>query len=280
VLTLLASSGDGPTLWTFFGRFHPATVHFPVAMLSAAALMEFLQIVRRKPGLSSATFAMTVIGLASAILATVMGWANASGKPPKELLETHRWAGVWTTVIAAGALALVFKARAAQGWIVQAARASLFLVMILVSLAGHWGGQMSFGETYYSDAWPWSKPPPKDDRLPLQQTGGRIDFKADIAPIIQESCFLCHGGEKSGKNGKGGLKLTTKALAMKGGDSGPCIVPKKPEESSFYTLLLARNPDERMPEKAKPLPAEQIDKIKRWILQGAEWPDGFEFKKP
>jgi len=278
VLTLLASSGDGPTLWTFFGRFHPATVHFPIALFTVVAFLEFLQIVRRKPVLSSATLILTAVGLVLAVLATLMGWANASGKAAKDLIETHRWAGVWTTIVAAGVLGLVFKARTAQGWIVQAARGSLFLLMTLVSLTGHWGGQISFGETYYSDAWPWKKPP-ADDGKTLHTPVGRIDFETHIAPMIKESCFVCHGGEKSGKNGKGGLKLTTKALAMKGGAGGPCIVPGKPAESSFYTLLIDTDPDKRMPEKAKALPKEQIERVKRWIEQGADWPDGFEFKK-
>jgi uncharacterized membrane protein len=264
-------------LWTFFGRFHPATVHFPIALLSVAALLEFLQIVRRKPGLSPATFSLTAIGFAAAALATLMGWALASGTPPKDVLETHRWAGVATTVVAAGALALVVRARAAQGWIVQAARGSLFLSMVLVSLTGHWGGEMSFGMTWYSDAWPWS-PTPKDDG-PRYMPSGKVDFVADIAPIIKESCFLCHGGEKGDKNGEGGLLLTTRTLAMKGGDEGPCIVPFKPEESTFYTLLIHKKPNLRMPKKAKQLPQEQIEKIRRWIEQGADWPDGCEFKK-
>jgi uncharacterized membrane protein len=276
VATLLATVGDGPTLWTFFGRFHPATVHFPIALLSFAALLEFLQIVRRKPGLSPASFVLTVGGLAAAALATLMGWANAGSKVSTDLMETHRWAGVWTTVVAAGAMVLVFRARTRQGWIVQAARGSLFLSMIVVSLTGHWGGQMSFGETYYSDAWPWSKPP-KDETL--HGPPSRVDFVADIAPIIKESCFLCHGGEKSGKKGQGGLLLSTKALAMKGGEGGPCIVPGKPEESTFFTLLLKEDSDERMPKKAKKLPPEQIAKVHRWIELGAPWPDGFEFKK-
>lgn len=278
MLTLLASAGDGPTLWTFFGRFHPATVHFPIAMLSIAALMEFLQIVRRKPGLAPATFTLTVVGLASAVLATLMGIATAGRKDPSDLIETHRWSGVAAMVGAAIAMALVFKARAGQGKIVHVARGSLFFAMILVSIAGHWGGQISFGETYYSDAWPW----PKKSDLPLhgqQPSSGPVDFDKDIRPIIQDSCFLCHGGEKSGKKGQGSLLLTTKALAMKGGDGGPCIVPTKPKESTFYTLLEDKDPDLRMPKKAKKLPQEQIDKVRRWIEQGALWPDGFEFKK-
>jgi len=265
-------------LWTFFGRFHPATVHFPIAMLSVAALMEFLQIVRRKPGLSPATLSLTAIGFAAAALSTLMGWALASGTPPKDVLETHRWAGVATTVVSAGALALVVRARGSRGWIVQAARGSLFLAMVLVSLTGHWGGQMSFGPTWYSDAWPWPAPK-KDSRLPLQNTSGKVDFVADVAPIIKESCFLCHGGGKGDKNGEGGLLLTTRTHAMKGGDEGPCLVPFKPEESTFYTLLIHKKPNLRMPKKAKQLPPEQIDKVRRWIEQGAVWPDGYEFKK-
>jgi uncharacterized membrane protein len=269
---------DGPTLWTFFGRFHPATVHFPIAMLSIAALVEFLQIVRRKPGLSPATFTLSVVGVVSSMLATLMGWASAGGKAPGETIELHRWAGVATTLVAIGATVLVVLARNAQGRIVQAARGSLFLGMILVSIAGHWGGQINYGDSYYADAWPWAKPPPEDPSPP-ERPAGRIDFMADVAPILRESCFSCHGGEKSGKNGKGGLRLTTKALAMKGGDGGPCIVPFKPGVSPLYMLLVEKNPEKRMPEKAKKLPAGKIEKIRRWIEQGADWPDDYEFRK-
>jgi hypothetical protein len=234
--------------------------------------MEFLQIIRRKPGLAPATFTLTAVGLVSSILATLMGIANAAGKSHRDLIETHRWAGVVTTVAVVGAMALVFKARSAQGGIVQAARASLFLSMILVSLTGHWGGALVYGEDYY---WPTSTP----GGPPLQMPSGRMDFVADIAPILKESCFVCHGGEKSGKNGKGGLRLTTKALAMKGGDGDRCIEPGDPAKSSFYMLLVEKDPDKRMPEKAPPLAREKIEKIRLWIEQGAVWPDSFEFKK-
>jgi uncharacterized membrane protein/mono/diheme cytochrome c family protein len=257
-------------LWTFFGRLHPATVHFPIAMFSVAALVEFLQIVRRKPGLAPATFTLTVVGLVSAVVAALMGIANAGGKHHDDLIENHRWAGIATTVAAVAAMALVFKARAGQGRIVQVARGSLFLAMILVSLTGHWGGAITL-PGYYDV---WGRP-----EVRQKPSEGPVDFVQDIRPIIQTSCFSCHGGDKGGKNGKGGLKLTTRALAMKGGDGGPCIVPKKPEESSFFTLLLEKDPDKRMPDKAKPLPPEQIDKVRRWIEQGAVWPDGYEFKK-
>jgi uncharacterized membrane protein len=257
-------------LWTLFGRFHPATVHFPIAMLSGAALMEFLQIVRRKPDLSPATLTMTIIGLASSVLASLMGWINASAKNPSGAIELHRWAGVATVAAAILAMVFVLRARDAQAWKIHAARASLFFCLIVVSLAGHWGGVLVYGDDYY---WPTRNKEP----LPIP-AAGKVDFVADIEPIIRNSCFVCHGGEKSGKNGKGGLKLTTKALATRGGDNGACIVPRKPEDSTFYTLLVHTDPDVRMPAKAKQLPKEQIEKVYNWILQGAEWPEGRELK--
>ena len=80
-VTILALA-EGPSLISFFGRFHPATVHFPIAMLGVAALMEFLQIIRKKPGFHAATFTLAAVATVSAVLATLMGLANASGRRP------------------------------------------------------------------------------------------------------------------------------------------------------------------------------------------------------
>jgi uncharacterized membrane protein len=282
------AAAEGPTLVTFFGRFHPATVHFPIALVSLAAILELLRTLLRKPGLHPATFTLAAAAAVSAGLSTLMGLANADGRSKADdVLEAHRWAGVATAVLAVVAMLLVYKARSdASGTMVLLARGSLVLGAILVGLTGHWGGVLVHGEDYYSSALPrWlggdPSPPPEDPpgrRGVLPQTG-TLDFVRDIAPIVQNSCFSCHGGDKSGKNGKGGLKLSTKALAMKGGDGGPSILPGKPQESSFYTLLIEKDVKRRMPEKAKPLPQKQILLVRRWIEEGATWPDGYEFRK-
>jgi len=276
-MTFALAAVGGPSLWAFFGRFHPATVHFPIAMISIAALLEFLQIVRRKPGLHAATSLLTTGAMVSAVAATLMGLANAAGRKPTDTLEAHRWAGIATTVACMIAMLLVARARSAEGRKVQVARGSLFVGLILVSISGHCGGVLVHGEDYYSEAFPeWLKFRKRDD-LPLQMPGIRkVDFVKDIAPIIETSCFKCHGGAKGVK---GKLSLATKALAMKGGENGKVIDPGKPASSSFYMLLLEEDEEKRMPEKAKPLPQVQILKIKKWIEEGAEWPEGMEFKK-
>ncbi len=96
-----------------------------------------------------------------------------------------------------------------------------------------------------------------------------VDFVRDVQPIFQASCIKCHGAEKK----LGQLRLDAKVLALKGGASGAVIVPGKGTESVLYKLLLAADEDERMPRKGPPLPPAQIALVKKWIDEGAVWPD-------
>lgn len=271
----MAVAGEGPTLWTLIGRFHPATVHFPVALLSVAAFLEGWQILRRRSVLAPATIACTGLGLVFAVLATVMGWANASGRKHDDLLETHRWAGVATTAVALVAMFLVDRARTAQGGRkVLGARIALLVGMVLVGLTGHWGGELVFGDSYYRSgapswlAWFFKKKGDAQERSdpPPQGVISKVDFEKHIAPIIQTSCLKCHGDLKP----KGMLRLNTKENAMK----GKCIKPGDPNNSTFYTLLIDKDPDVRMPDKADPLPKSQVELVRQWIQEGASWPDG------
>lgn len=83
--------------------------------------------------------------------------------------------------------------------------------------------------------------------------------------VLRDECIGCH---KPGK-AKGGLLLTTREKALKGGDSGAGMVPGKARESLIYQSLLA-SADPRMPPK-KHLTAEQIAAIAAWVDAGAEW---------
>tara|TARA_Y100001968_G_scaffold84475_1_gene75550 strand:- start:43 stop:3090 length:3048 start_codon:yes stop_codon:yes gene_type:complete len=97
-----------------------------------------------------------------------------------------------------------------------------------------------------------------------------VDFEVDIWPVLQTSCVGCHGAETH----EGNLRLDAKAIAFQGGITGVGIVPGKPEESSVYLRLISDDEGERMPADEEPLPAEQIEAVRRWIEQGAKWPDG------
>jgi hypothetical protein len=103
-----------------------------------------------------------------------------------------------------------------------------------------------------------------------QGSPGKIDFVRDIQPIFETSCAPCHFGEKP----KAELRLDNKKLALKGGISGAVIVPGKSEESRLLTRILGLNGEKRMPLGGEPLKPAQIELIKRWIDEGAVWPDG------
>jgi formylglycine-generating enzyme required for sulfatase activity/mono/diheme cytochrome c family protein len=99
----------------------------------------------------------------------------------------------------------------------------------------------------------------------------KIDFVKDVQPILEFNCVACH---RDGHD-EGSLRLDTKELAFKGGDSGPAIVPFKSAESPLYKLInLPPDHDDLMPPKKKggPLPKEDIQTLKSWIDQGAVWP--------
>jgi len=96
-----------------------------------------------------------------------------------------------------------------------------------------------------------------------------VDFVRDVQPLLKEHCVACHGEKKQ----KGQLRLDAKTLAMRGGVSGRSIVPGNGKDSRLVTILLEPNADDRMPQKADPLPKEKIDLLRLWIDQGAAWPD-------
>jgi mono/diheme cytochrome c family protein len=106
---------------------------------------------------------------------------------------------------------------------------------------------------------------PARPAVPAPSADQQQFFRKEVLPILKASCFSCHGGEKKIR---GGLRLTTRAGLMEGGDNGPAIVPERPQES---LLLRAINYDEpRMPPRGK-LPQAQIEVLTRWVRMGAPY---------
>src|SRR5436190_7165756 len=96
----------------------------------------------------------------------------------------------------------------------------------------------------------------------------RVSFTEQIQPIFAHSCYECHGPEKQ----KAGLRLDQKTAALKGGDTGPLLVPGKSAESLLIQAVLGTKEDiARMPRKKDPLTEEQINLLRTWIDQGADW---------
>jgi hypothetical protein len=100
--------------------------------------------------------------------------------------------------------------------------------------------------------------------------GAPIDFRRDIEPIFVKRCSECHGPDLQ----KAKLRLDRKAEALKGGKSGkPLLIPGRSAESELIARVTATDPDDVMPAKGERLTPDQIDLLKRWIDEGAIWPD-------
>ena len=91
-------------------------------------------------------------------------------------------------------------------------------------------------------------------------------FEKDIRPLLANHCQKCHGAHMQ----KGGLRLDSRAAALAGGDTGPAVVPGKPDQS---LLIDAVNYGElyQMPPTGK-LAEADVSALRRWIEEGAAWP--------
>jgi hypothetical protein len=96
-------------------------------------------------------------------------------------------------------------------------------------------------------------------------------FEAKIRPVFVERCVKCHGGEKQ----EGGLRIDQRAAILKGGKSGPVIVPGNPESSVLIRAVRRGDPDLAMPprDKGEPLTAAEIQNFVEWIRLGAPFPE-------
>ena len=116
--------------------------------------------------------------------------------------------------------------------------------------------------------------PPTSREMP-DLINEKIDFAADIKPILQKNCTKCHSNGKS----KGGFSIDHVHSVEAGGDSGPAIVKGKGSASLLVKLLLSNDSDEFMPPKGDRLPLNEVALLRAWIDQGLQWEKGFTFAK-
>ncbi|HMC28762.1 MAG TPA: PSD1 and planctomycete cytochrome C domain-containing protein, partial [Verrucomicrobiae bacterium] len=103
----------------------------------------------------------------------------------------------------------------------------------------------------------------------IDHSDGFEFFENKIRPLLVERCFECHS--TSSKKIKGGLTLDSRDQLLKGGDSGPAIVPGAPEKSLLIKAVRYGNKDLQMPPKHQ-LAATEITLLEQWVKMGAPDP--------
>jgi mono/diheme cytochrome c family protein/uncharacterized membrane protein len=261
-----------------FGRLHVAVVHFPIALLGVAGLLEAWRVVRGKREVSSSARLCLVLGAAAAVAAAASGWVHRSGGFEGRLLQQHQWWGIATAIVAVLLVAFSWVKGAASRVVAGGAVACAFMV----GMTGHFGGEVTHGEGYLTEL-VWNRPTPASTpgkapvleaaatSTPMSAAGrGGVDFDRDVHPILAANCYECHSSAKR----RGGLSLDAKSAAFKGGNSGALVVAGKPDESLLMTRVTGGGGKKLMPPPGKkPLGEAQLKVLREWVAQGAKWPE-------
>ncbi len=104
-----------------------------------------------------------------------------------------------------------------------------------------------------------------------------VDFAREVQPLFAKRCLSCHGPDEA----EGGLRLDEKESVFGELESGAkAIVAGNAKRSLLLAKISAEDPGERMPPEGKPLSKTEIDTIRRWIEEGAEWKSHWAFERP
>ena len=112
------------------------------------------------------------------------------------------------------------------------------------------------------------------------QGAGRVDFGRQIRPILAENCLACHGLD--GETREADLRLDTEEGLFAELEDGPLVERGNSTESLLYQVLVTKRKSRRMPPRKskKELTSEEIELVRRWIDQGAEWKRHWSYVAP
>ncbi|MGK6350334.1 c-type cytochrome domain-containing protein [Parapedobacter sp. DT-150] len=267
----MESNGD---LFLFLGRWHPLLVHLPIGMLIMAFFLALLDRKNAHPTYSPAVSVILLFGAASAVLASISGYLlSLGGGYDVRTLSLHQWLGISVAVVSTLCWLLYRKPPAEKDAFRPLRRfrlAFLTLMVMLIGMAGHFGGTLTHGNGYLVEALPegmrrtmgW-----EPEQVIIENVQEASAYADVIQPIFRQRCQSCHGAKKQ----EGELALHTLEMLQRGGESGKAMVAGRADSSELYRrLTLPEGHEERMPPKGRtPITADQIKLIAWWIDAGA-----------
>ncbi|WP_273567956.1 c-type cytochrome domain-containing protein [Maribacter halichondriae] len=214
------------------------------------------------------------MGGASAFVAAFFGWwLGETGLYEEDTLFIHRWLGIALVIIAF------------IGWWIKRTPENHskllhnginILLLLMLFVEGHKGGDLTHGETYLTEYAP--EPLQKligvygeQDSLPTFGNPDSVLVYNDlISPIFKTKCIACHCAEVQ----RGGLDMSTPETLTEGGEGGAIIVSGNPTESElFRRITLPQSNVKFMPPTNKVLTYDEIKIVEWWIRQGASLED-------
>jgi len=253
-----------PDFVLFLGRFHPLFVHLPIGFLTFAFLLELFSRWKKDAALTSAIPLALFVSAVSALIASILGYMlSLSGDYEESMVDTHFWFGVATTIIAFLAwLIRIDKIKISKFNKLKTNISALTLLVILVSVTGHYGGNLTHGSDYLVKYLPFGKKQNKE-LVAVTKVEDAVVFDHLVGPILNNKCVSCHNSSKK----KGGLSFQDSLAIMKGGKNGDILIAGNASKSKMIKrVLLNSSHDDFMPPEGKtPLTEEEIAILTYWI---------------
>lgn len=272
------------TEWmAFIGRFHPLAVHLPIGFLVIIVLFEILNTynkIKIPTEIISVSLLVTAI---SAAFACLLGYfLSEEGGYNEEILEEHQWQGIGL----AGVSWLAYLVH--SNWLKSRLEFAKYLyspilgiAFVLMSVAGHHGGNLTHGEAYLTENIPspfrtWLGMAEKESKAddltvfaPIKNINEALVYQDIVKPIFKQKCEQCHNASKM----KGNLRMDEVSLLQKGGKHGAIFEPSDADGSELIKrILLPEADEEHMPPKGKnQITENELTILKWWIQQGASF---------
>src|SRR6185437_5940641 len=249
----------------FLGRFHVLAVHLPITLILVVALLEWLTRGGRRPELKPALGLMWAATAITAIGTVILGFMHFSeGGFTGSTAQAHRALGTTIAVVSIIGWVMFSRATVEQ----QKARSAVVVLLVaLVVVTGHFGGELTHGQGYLTQYAPSFLGGPSSGGSHATTLAAADPYKDYVGPVLKDRCSECHNGSKQ----KGGLDMSTYASLMKGGGDGPVIVKGNAKSSDLIRrVTLRQTDDDFMPKGHDPLTADQIAVLTWWVNAGAK----------
>lgn len=283
ISTMILGTNFLSDFWSLqlLGRLHPMLVHFPIALILVAAVMELFTLGNFRHSFRSGIRFLVILGAISAIASAGMGWLLSENEDISgSTLDLHRIIGLSSAGLSVFLLILLRKSELNPGpSSIKTFRFFLFLTGIGIGVAGHLGAALTHGEDYLTEVLPGNS----EQEVPESLTVDLATFTSELSPekeiqlvtnvrsILAHNCYKCHSGAKT----EGELRLDEKEFVFSGGENGKVIIPGNVDESELIRRIsLSKNHKDVMPSKGKLLSENEIQLLRLWVEKGAPWPEG------
>lgn len=242
------------------GRLHPLVLHFPIVLLLLAILIIIFPglLKNRADQFYYGHFLLLVGSLLTAFTVVAGLFLSLEGGEMTSTLQNHKWTGLGVFWVSS----LLYYTYKRLGKLTRVKIALASIIGVLLIVTGHFGASITHGDDFLTG-------PLFRAEVQVVSLDEAEVFEHVIKPILDNKCISCHKSSKQ----KGELRLDLAEFIVKGGETGPALVPGDLEKSLMaHHILLPLEDEEHMPPEGKPqLTQEEIDLITAWIESGGEF---------